>query len=429
MRRRSELNLLLSAAISRVESVLETIRFLLGSEFPYSDSKVALNKIETLFKDKLNRLNSLPPGADPDYVKLQCATSLNACFVYLPLLGFILRSTNIRNAFELFGPLLEISGAALEPGVEKSKRKTQLLLSSEWNYSPITYHEIPDLPSFVLIGFPASESSNPLLVPLSGHELGHSMWADRKMELQFRPIIQRAIIDYINGHWADYQSLFPNVDDPSRLATDLFALETWSRALNWAVQQAKESFCDFIGIRIYGPSFLKAFAYLFAPNVHSPRSESYPQSMKRVRNLIRAAETYGFDVPSGYEGMFKPRPEPQLAPADGYRLRMADEVLDIVINGLIAKANDLISETNIQKPNLAEVKRIRKQLGLMVPAQHCTSLSNILNAAWEAYEDRNLWKPTLKEPGRKKEQILKDLVLKNIEIFEVEQILLLGGHQ
>jgi len=415
--------LLLSAAISRVESILETIRFLQGSEFPYNDSKGALDKIEMLFKDKLNRLESLPPGADPDYVKLQCATSLNACFGYLPLLGFILRSTNVRNAFELFGPLLEISGAALEPGVEKSQRKTQLLLSSEWNYSPITYHEIPDLPSFVLIGFPASESSNPLLVPLSGHELGHSMWAAKKMEVQFRPTIQQAIIDYINKHWQDYHSSFPNINDPSKLTTDLFARETWLRALNWAVQQAKESFCDFIGIRIYGPSFLKAFAYLFAPNVHSPRSESYPQSMKRVCNLIKAAEAYGFNVPADYEGMFKARPEPQLAPADGYRLRVADEVLANVVDGLIAKADDLISETDIQKPDPLEVKRIHKQLGLMVPAQHCKSLSNILNAAWRAYEDKNLWKSIMEEPGRQKEQILKDLILKNIEIFEVEQIL------
>ena len=415
--------LLLGAAISRVESILETIRFLQGSEFPYSDSKGALDKIEILFKDKLNRLKALTPRADPDYVKLQCATSLNACFVYLPLLGFILRSTNVRNAFELFGPLLEISGAALEPGVEKSQRKTQLLLSSEWNYSPITYHEIPDLPNFVLIGFPASESSNPLLVPLSGHELGHSMWAAEKMEVQFRPTIQHAIIDYINEHWQDFLSLFPNIDDPSKLTTDLFARETWLRALNWAVQQAKESFCDFIGIRIYGPSFLKAFAYLFAPNVHSPRSESYPQSMKRVRNLIKAAEAYGFNVPADYEGMFKPRPEPQLAPADGYRLRVADEVLDKVVDGLIARADSLISETNIQKPDPLEVKRIHRQLGLMVPAQHSKSLSNILNAAWMAYEDKSLWKSIMEEPGRQKEQILKDLILKNIEIFEVEQIL------
>ena len=59
----------------------------------------------------------------------------------------------------------------------------------------------------------------------------------------------------------------------------------------------------------------------------------------------------------------------------------------------------------------------------MVPAQHSKSLSNILNAAWMAYEDKSLWKSIMEEPGRQKEQILKDLILKNIEIFEVEQIL------
>jgi len=45
-----------------------------------------------------------------------------------------------------------------------------------------------------------------------------------------------------------------------------------------------------------------------------------------------------------------------------------------------------------------------------------------LNASWQAYHDIDLWK-SIPDVLERKDQILKDLVLKNIEIFEVEQIL------
>ena len=45
-----------------------------------------------------------------------------------------------------------------------------------------------------------------------------------------------------------------------------------------------------------------------------------------------------------------------------------------------------------------------------------------MNSAWQAYHNPDLWKNIPDVLGRK-DQILKDLVLKNIEIFEVEQIL------
>lgn len=412
-------------AVARIESVLKTIRLLQGSEFPYRHSKDALDEIETLFTGELNHLKAFTTAANPDVVKQHCAVSLNTCFRYLPLLGFILRSTNVRNAFEVFGPLLDISGRVLEPSVDASARTTKLLLSSEWNYSPITYHEIPDLPGFVLIGFPASESSNPLLMPLSGHELGHSIWAakDKMLENQFRPSLQKGITDYIQDHWQEYQSLFPNVLAKADLTKDLFARQTWLRALHWAVPQAKESFCDFIGIRIYGTCFLQAFAYLFAPNVHSPRSERYPQSMTRVRNLVRAAETYEVDAPPDYEAMFRPRPEPQLAQIDSFRLRAADEALAKTINELILKADELISQTDLEGPSDREIDRILKQFYLMVPAQHCRCLADILNAAWRAYEDEDLCQPSKAEVEIVKDEVLKDLILKTVEIFEAEQIL------
>jgi hypothetical protein len=145
--------------------------------------------------------------------------------------------------------------------------------------------------------------------------------------------------------------------------------------------------------------------------------------MKRVRNLIKAANAYGFAIPAEYDAMFKQRPEPQLAPADSFRLAAADEALDRIVDELIARADGFISESNLKKPDPQEVNRIFDLLQLMVPAQRCRSLPEILNAAWLAYENDNMWPSVTRRTRAEKEEILKDLILKTIEIFEVEQIL------
>ena len=57
-----------------------------------------------------------------------------------------------------------------------------------------------------------------------------------------------------------------------------------------------------------------------------------------------------------------------------------------------------------------------------MPAEKCKCLADILNAAWLAYRDLAFWEhnPQIAE---RKDTILKELVLKNIELFEIEQTL------
>ena len=167
---------ILAFAIARLKAFLTEVEQLDECEFPYEHSRVALRRIRDLFQKKLSLLESFDSKSDPSVLKQQCILSLSALFDYVPLLGFVLRSTNVRNSFEIFGPFLRLSRDLLEPGVERVNQKTRLIISSEWDYSPFVYGEIPDLSNFVLIGLPAPESSNPLLLPLAGHrELGHAL--------------------------------------------------------------------------------------------------------------------------------------------------------------------------------------------------------------------------------------------------------------
>ena len=241
--------------------------------------------------------------------------------------------------------------------------------------------------------------------------------------MEFVHEFNEAIKDYIRNNWEKYIIHFPDAKE-EELNTVLAVQQTWQQAQSWLFAQAKETFCDFIGLRIFGTSFLHAYAYLFAPNVSSPRSVKYPNPIERVNNLITAANAkgYKFRIPDGYKDMFKDRPLPELTRGEKFQLSIADHVLDSKVDILIKRAEELISKTRIPKPCETQSDMICKRFKFVVPAQKAKSLADILNGAWKAYNDSELWKH-LPKINEKKENVLKDLVLKNIEIFTYESLL------
>lgn len=157
---------MINHARKRVTAVIEEIDRLKQSEFPYMQSRDALDLLEQRFKEQQHVLSKISPATLTSVSYSACSTSLYELCIYVPILGFILRSTNVRNAFEAYAPLLRLTRSIL--GVD-----TKLIISSEWELSPFVYRSMTGLPGFVLIGLPAPESSNPLLIPLAGHEVGH----------------------------------------------------------------------------------------------------------------------------------------------------------------------------------------------------------------------------------------------------------------
>jgi hypothetical protein len=404
----------------RVKAFLDELGRLAESEFPYLHSKLALEQLKKLFQRKLDRLNAFEETSDPAIVKQECAIALRSLFEYLPLAGFVLRSTNVRNAFEVFRPLLRLASEILEPGVPKQDRKTKLVISSEWDYSPFIYREIPDLPYFVLIGLPAPESANPLLIPLAGHELGHSLFAKLKLSRSLMPRVKQQILTVIESKWNEYSALFPFIKR-EELTTNMFAFETWNQAVSWCMRQAEETFCDFVGLRIFGTSFLHSFAYLLSPNA-GPRSVIYPNMGKRIAHLLAAAVAYRIEIPLDYQSIFEDNPAASLTESDKYRVSLADQALESLIPELITNVDEAIKPVLTPDNSKEEIERICQRFQRVVPAENCRSLSDLLAASWVTFNNPSLWSE-FPEIQKKRNGVLKELVLKNIEIFEIEQIL------
>ena len=156
-------------AIERLKVFREELERLKSSTFPYEHSLDALEILEQGVFQHIQNLESLDKDSGALVIQAACNASTALLNRYLPYAGFLLRSTNVRNAFDVYGPFLQLSRKILGP-------RTKLVLSSEWEFSPYTFVDNVSLSDFVLIGLPAPESSNPLLLPTAGHELGHTIW-------------------------------------------------------------------------------------------------------------------------------------------------------------------------------------------------------------------------------------------------------------
>ena len=345
-------------------------------------------------------------------VELACNSAFSSVKNSLDILGFILRSTDVRNAFEVYGPLLRLARQLLGGN-------TKLLLSSEWHFPPFTFIGYGHLPDFVLIGLPATESESPFLLPAAGHELGHSVWTANSCGFAYRQLVEDSILEEITNYWNDYETIFPDYK-LAELNTNFFAQQTWKPAWTWAMRQAEEMFCDFLALRIFGEAYLYALAHILAPWREGKRSFHYPKKVARANGLMTAAKQYGFDVPSDYITLFKNLDGPTSEQKQTqFLLSLADVARESVQSKLIKEAEETAVKAGVTTRTTSGVDRCLDAFRLIVPAQNVDSLSSILNAAWRAYLDPDFFSHV--ELFRKEDDILKEVVLKSIDVFEIEK--------
>ena len=412
---------LLDNTRQKVREFLREVSHVGESEFPYGQSEEALKKLRRIFRTRLALLDQYDDKSDPAIAKNQCAIAWSHLWVYLPLVGFILRSTNVRNAFEIYAPLLRLARNVLEPNEQYENCKTKLVLSSEWEYSPLIYSDITNIEDFVLMGIPAPESSNPLLVPLAGHELGHLLWTKEKLYDHLYPQAEDLVIDEIAHDFSTFVAAFGlQGKTTSDLTTDPDVLPLYAPSIEWLLAQAQESFCDFVGLRIFGWSYTKAHAYLLAPKLSMRRSERYPNIATRAKNLEKAAGRYNVQIDCGYVDMFEDDEEPFVTRPDLFLLSIADKSLDNLIDDLISEADRLITAAGIAHSTDEEIDNILGRYKVVVPFEGASGFPSILNAAWKVHDQPKFWKGR-EEVQKKRSGVLKDLVLKNIEIYELEQ--------
>jgi hypothetical protein len=311
----------------KLKNIYRVIDRLIDSDFPLEAGRKALQKLRETFLELETRLDRAHRAKSPDTIAT-LANNINLkIFQVLPILGFILRSTNVRNAFEVLDPLQFIASAALQGN-------PQLIFSSEWDYVPFAYPQsLEDLKSFVLIGMPASEAASALLMPLAGHELGHAVWRNRGFDGGVVATLQAHCEELYEQNIDRFRQIFSDYKSSDIVGRQVLP-DAIADSVEYAVRQGEELFCDLFAYAIFGRSYLFAFSYILAPGSGGVRDPNYPQYGTRIEVIRKvAAEEKTDDLPAPADLNFSAESRRGDA-RHRFMVEMAERSVDRIINGI-----------------------------------------------------------------------------------------------
>jgi hypothetical protein len=397
----------------KVRNIRRTISEIQNGDFPFSSGRRALDKLQEVFEGldkKLDRAIRLKDEANIASV----AENINLKILQvLPILGFILRSTNVRNAFELIEPLQFIANSAMQGS-------PRLILSSEWDFIPFAYPQsLEDLRSYVLIGLPASEAASALLVPLAGHELGHAVWRNRGLSASLQATLDGHVQDFLKQNMMEFKRVFSDYDEGDVFKRSILE-QAQVEALEFAEFQAEELFCDLFAYALFGASYLNAFAFILAPGVSGGyRSGRYPTYSKRISVIKDIAGQEGVAVPPDVHLRFG-LDQRGLDNRHRFLIKMADESVEKVTKKIWSGVLDVIKRGNIVRPNSAVSARHLIDLRLGIPACHPHCLGDIVSAGWLRYEEIIASTAHSNDVFDELDR-LNELLLKTIEVLEFKR--------
>jgi hypothetical protein len=393
----------------KLKNVQRTIDALLDGDFPLGAGRNALLKLRDVFTEldhKIDRANRLK---DADTLR-QLASNINLkIYQALPILGFILRSTNVRNAFELLDPLQAIASAALQG-------KPQLLLSSEWDYVPFAYPQsLEDLRSFVLIGLPASEAASALLLPLAGHEIGHAVWRNLGIEGSVASTLQYRCVDLYSHDLPNFQKIFPDYDSNDMVSRDILP-SAIGESVDYGVRQAEEIFCDLFAYAIFGASYVYAFAYIVAPGSGGLRDPNYPSHATRISVVSEMAAAEGVNLPS-YNQLDFANETGRGDSRHRYVVRKAEDSVVAIKQGVWNRVLEIVQKSKLHRPSETMAIRHLKEFGIGIPAHQPVCLGDIVNAGWLRYDEIVR---SVRDARNASEEFdnLNEILLKTVEVLE-----------
>lgn len=220
----------------------------------------------------------------------------------------------------------------------------------------------------------------------------------------------------IRKDWPAFEKLFSTGGDPGTLETDLTLRIIWGPAREWSRSQLEETFCDAVGVRVFGESYFHAMEYLISPHFQNRRSIYYPAIRSRIGAILQAATAFGVPSVSDFASRFSEQPL-RLDPKQAYLLEIADQATDSVVADAVAAAGAIADKAGIPSPVSEEVSRIHECFKKGMPARGLRNLADIINAGWKEYVGGT----TLSNEEREEHFArLADIILKTIEVMEFE---------
>ena len=160
-----------------------------------------------------------------------------------------------------------------------------------------------------------------------------------------------------------------------------------ANALDIALAQCEEVFCDLLGLALFGASYLRAFAYILSPGLGSVRETHYPAHLGRAEILARhASKDLLIPLPKDFLSSFH-QAEPSWTNTTKFSVRMAEIALDKFDDQIWDTVNKFIDMADIVRPNAIETDMIADKFRAEIPSGDPKCLGNVINASWIRFDE------------------------------------------
>ncbi len=160
-----------------------------------------------------------------------------------------------------------------------------------------------------------------------------------------------------------------------------------ARAQYFSKQQCEEVFCDIVGTRIFGASYLRAFAYLIFPSPKSQerRNFEYPGNVARVRYMKQAAKRFVTPVPEEFGEDFDDILPRDLVGARRHMVLAADTATENAFSRLLAEVERLFPASLMPSIDNTSVSTLAELFKKRRPGDGIYRLPDIIEAAWDVH--------------------------------------------
>jgi hypothetical protein len=385
----------------KLSLTIELINTVATSTHPFKKTDAILDHFRLITLDYISKIAATDETSQSTLLRLN-GTANSWIEELLPDLGFIIRSTNERNPFDILAGFNALTRRILTADSE-------LLLSSEWDHIPFTYPINPlagrkssdPRNHFIYVALPPNEIANFLSMPLAAHEIGHSAW-------QLTDGNQRGAIS-AKIHLAVEQ--FPASKGVRNL--DLHDNVVLRQAEQDAFRQAEEIFCDFVGQYVFSFSFVDAFEYYLCPGHEVRHRASYPKVLDRLQYLekfaLRIRDPAFFSrVRSSFVTQRNEKATFLSSQIDTFDC--SDYAAKLVLDDLMDLAVKFLRR-RVPRPKEKTIVEISDAFLSHFPYAGPASIPEIICAGWKCLKDANIYAFQDKEAVG----YLNELVLKTIE--------------
>jgi hypothetical protein len=254
-----------------------------------------------------------------------------------------------------------------------------------------------------------------------GHELGHSLWRKDRCRVHFEPQINQAIVQAIKGGLqTEYDRVFRSYNVTAQQCDEYQYLWTWQDAADYCLRQVEEIFSDFVGLALFGTSYLDSFEYLLSPALSTERDPEYPADESRAQHLENNANRVGVTISGKYGASFSQQDSPFDSQSNAhFQMILADAASATLVTSIADHVARLCASRGVTPPEISETAQILDNFLLGVPAERTSGLGPILNAGWSAFKNQQFM---AKNSDAERLKTINELILKSVEVYEIERM-------